>query len=244
MYPVSSHAYDRAITVFSPDGRLFQVQYAQEAVKRGTTALGMIYDTGVLLAVDKNLSSRLVKPESVKKIFKADNHIGIAISGLVADARRLVEMARVEAQRNRILYGNEVDVETLTRELCDQKQMYTQYGGARPFGASLLITGVDAKGKRLFETDPSGAFTEYRAKAIGAGAKDAEEIFEKKYKPELSKDQAITLALSILSSVSENPLSTDTLDVAFIDETERVFHELSIGELEKHISVSSGEKKK
>ena len=244
MYPVSTYAYDRAITVFSPDGRLFQVQYAQEAVKRGTTTLGMVYGDGVLIAVDKNISSKLIKPDSVRKIFKIDNHIGAAISGLVADARKLVDLARVEAQRNRLIYGDSIDIETLTRELCDQKQMYTQYGGARPFGASLLITGIDKKGKHLFETDPSGAFTEYTAKAIGAGAKEAEEIFEKKYKPELSLEQAIDLSLRILSKVSNNGLGVNTVDIAYIDEDKKKFTELSKKDLQKHITALSGESKK
>jgi proteasome alpha subunit len=244
MYPVSTYAYDRAITVFSPDGRLFQVQYAQEAVKRGTTTLGMVYDTGVLIAVDKNISSKLIKPDSVRKIFKIDNHIGAAISGLVADARKLVDLARVEAQRNRLIYGDPIDIETLTRELCDQKQMYTQYGGARPFGASLLITGIDKKGKHLFETDPSGAFTEYTAKAIGAGAKEAEEIFEKKYKQELSLEQAIDLSLRIVSKVSNSGLGINTVDIAYIDEDKMKFTELSKKDLQKHITAFSGESKK
>ncbi|HDN83309.1 MAG TPA: proteasome subunit alpha, partial [Candidatus Altiarchaeales archaeon] len=115
MYPAGSAAYDRAITVFSPDGRLFQVEYAREAVKRGTTACGVTYKNGVLLAVDKNITSKLIVPESIEKIFKIDEHIAIATSGLVADARRLVDEARLKAQRNRVAYNEPISVYSLTQ---------------------------------------------------------------------------------------------------------------------------------
>lgn len=209
-------AYDMAITVFSPDGRLFQVQYAQEAVKRGTPAVGMEYDNGVLILASKTLSSKLTVSESVRKIFKIDDHIGAAISGLVADARRLIMEARVNAQRNRYLYNEPIPVDAVTKELCDLKQLYTQYAGARPFGASLLIAGLDSKGKHLFETDPSGAFTEYSAKAIGANANEADVILDKKYKSSLSLTSAISLGISALNEVSEQKLKPEQIDGAYI----------------------------
>ena len=127
-------AYDRAITVFSPDGRLFQVEYAREAVKRGTTTVGVKFKDGVVLIVDKRLSSKLIEPESIEKIFKIDGHIGCATSGLVADARALVDRARVECQVNSFNYSEDLAVESLVKKLCDFKQSYTQYGGVRPFG--------------------------------------------------------------------------------------------------------------
>lgn len=152
MYPTqAAQAYDRAITVFGPDGRLFQVGYAREAVKRGTTACGVIYKNGVLLGVDKASTSKLVIPESIEKIFKVDEHIGIATSGLVADARRLVEEARVAAQRSRLAYNEPISVSTLTREIADSKQLYTQFAGARPFGAALLNLKMQRKGIRILK---------------------------------------------------------------------------------------------
>jgi len=147
-------AYDRAITVFSPDGRLFQVEYAREAVKRGTTTVGLKYKDGVVLIVDKRITSRLIEPESIEKMFQIDDHIGCATSGLVADARVLVERARIDAQVNEITYNRKIEIKTLVRRLCDFKQTYTQYGGVRPFGTALLIAGVDDSGPRLFSTDP------------------------------------------------------------------------------------------
>lgn len=228
MYPMGPSAYDRAITVFSPDGRLFQVEYAREAVKRGTNAVGMVYDKGVILAVDKNITSPLIVPESIEKIFLVDKHIGVAASGLVADARRLVDEARTRAQRNRIAYNEPISVFTMTSELCDLEQFYTQYGGARPFGVSLLIAGIDGVDKkhRIFETDPSGAFTEYYAGAIGINKKEIEEVFEKKYKKSLSKDEVVELALYALNSVSEGGIKTESIDmVAIENEYEKISKE-------------------
>jgi proteasome alpha subunit len=171
-------AYDRAITVFSPDGRLFQVEYAREAVKRGTTTVGLKFKDGVVLIVDKRIASRLMEPKSIEKIFKIDHHIGCATSGLVADARILVDQARVIAQVNKITYDENMGVEELVKRICDYKQNYTQYGGVRPFGTALLVAGVDTQGEHLFETDPSGALVSYKAGSIGAGRNVVMEVFE------------------------------------------------------------------
>ena len=235
MYPVSTQAYDRAITVFSPDGRLFQVEYAREAVKRGTTALGIIYKDGVLLAIAKVVASKLLKSESIEKIFKIDDHIGAATSGLVADARRLIDYARESAQEERFIYNAPIDVELLTRKICDLKQAYTQWGGARPFGAALLLTGVDDTGKRLFETDPSGAMFEWCAAAIGAKKAEAEKILEKEYDENMSFDDAVKLALKTLSEVSEKAVTSDAVDVSYINEKERQYTSLKKEEIDKYI---------
>jgi proteasome alpha subunit len=170
----------------------------------------------VLLAVDKSISSRLIVPRSIEKIFQIDEHIGIATSGLVADARRLIEEARMKAQRNRLAYNEPISVQALTREICDIEQAYTQYGGARPFGTALLIAGVNDK-PYLFETDPSGAFTEYVATAIGTGKTDVEKLFEKEYRPDLTRKEAINIVLRGLASVAERKLQEEYLEVIAIE---------------------------
>ncbi len=210
-------AYDRAITVFSPDGRLFQVEYAREAVKRGTTAVGVRSKTGVALLVDKRVSSRLVVPASIEKIFAIDVHVGCATSGLVADARALVDRARVEAQMNRVSYDEAIPVDTLTKRICDYKQSYTQYGGGRPFGTALLVAGIDSSGPRLFETDPSGALIEYRASAVGSGRAQALETLEAHYKEGLTTDHAIQLGIKALHAATENKLNVEALEVAIVE---------------------------
>ncbi len=243
MQPLPSMGYDRAITVFSPDGRLFQVEYAREAVKRGTTSLGIRYKGGIVLAVDKRITSKLVEVASIEKIFQIDENIGAATSGLVADARVLVDRARVEAQSNRIIYNEPIDIEILAKKICDFKQLYTQHGGVRPFGIALLIAGVN-DAPRLFETDPSGALIEYKATAIGAGRNTAMEIFEEKYHEDMSKEEAIELALKVMREVTEGKLSEETVELAVVELKTKEFRKLSAEEVKDYLSKVSKESSK
>jgi len=213
-------AYDRAITVFSPDGRLFQVEYAREAVKRGTTTVALKYKTGVVLSVDKRVTSRLIEPGSIEKIFEIDGHIGCATSGLVADARALIDRARLDAQINEITYDEKIQVKTLVKRICDFKQTYTQYGGVRPFGTALLIAGVDETGPRLFSTDPSGALMEYKASSEGSGRNGAMSYFEANYREDLTKDEAITMAIKALHKATEGKLNPDATEIGIVDKDE------------------------
>jgi len=225
-------AYDRAITVFSPDGRLFQVEYAREAVKRGTTTVGVKFKDGVVLIVDKRLSSKLIEPKSIEKIFKIDSHIGCATSGLVADARALVDRARIECQVNTFNYSEDLAVESLVKKICDFKQSYTQYGGVRPFGTAMLMAGIDASGPHLYETDPSGAMMAYKAGGIGAGRNEVMEVFEKDFKDNMTQNQAVNLGLKALSAANENNLKSEVVEIAIIN-PEREFHTLSSEEVGK-----------
>ena len=225
-------AYDRAITVFSPDGRLFQVEYAREAVKRGTTTVGVKFKDGVVLIVDKRLSSKLIEPESIEKIFKIDSHIGCATSGLVADARALVDRARIECQVNTFNYSEDLAVESLVKKICDFKQSYTQYGGVRPFGTAMLMAGIDASGPHLYETDPSGAMMAYKAGGIGAGRNEVMEVFEKDFKDNMTQNQAVNLGLKALSAANENNLKSEVVEIAIIN-PEKEFHTLSSEEVVK-----------
>jgi len=223
--------YDRAITVFSPDGRLFQVQYAREAVKRGATAVGVKCKDGVVLAVEKRVTSRLIEPESYEKIFQIDDHIAAASSGIIADARILVDRARLEAQVYRLTYGEAVPLTVLVKKICDLKQMHTQYGGVRPFGAALLMAGVNEK-PELFETDPSGAYFEWKAVAIGSGRNTAMAIFEEKYRDEMTLEEAIKLAVLALSKTMEEP-SPESIEVAVIPVKEKKFKKITPEEVAK-----------
>jgi len=227
--------YDRAITIFSPDGRLFQVEYAREAVKRGTTSLGIKYKDGVVLAVDKRINSRLVEEVSIEKIFQIDDNIGAVTSGLVADARVLVERARVESQLNRVTYNEPIDIGILAKKICDFKQLYTQHGGVRPFGIAMLIAGVNEK-PRLFETDPSGALIEYKATAIGSGRPTAMEIFEEKYKEGMGREEAIELALTIMNETADGKVGEKTVELALIEQKTGEFKKLSSSEVKSYIS--------
>lgn len=227
MQPLQNAGYDRAITVFSPDGRLFQVEYAREAVKRGTTSLGIKSKDGVVLLVDKRSTSKLVESKSIEKIFKIDEHIGVATSGLVADARALVERARVESQISKITYSEAIKVDGLAKKICDMKQLYTQNGGVRPFGSALIIGGVNEDDCKLFETDPSGALIEYKATAIGSGRNEAMEIFEEKYKDDLSLDEAIDLALDAVYEATDGKTNEDNVEIAVIEKSTGKYRKLS-----------------
>ena len=196
-------AYDWEIIVFSPDGRLFQVEYAREAVKRGTTTIAIKYKGGIVFIVDKRILSRLIEPSSIEKIFKIDSHIGCAVSGLIADARKLVERARIEAQINRLLYDEPIQIKALVKRICDFKQIYTQYGGMRPFGATLLIGGIDKTGIHLFATDPSGAMLEYKAVAEGEGSNDIMKYFERKYRDSMKMKEAIDMGIEAIKMIDK-----------------------------------------
>ncbi|MGD9778246.1 archaeal proteasome endopeptidase complex subunit alpha [Methanomethylovorans sp.] len=236
--------YDRAITVFSPDGRLFQVEYAREAVKRGTTAAGIKAKEGVVLLVDKRITSRLIEAESIEKIFQIDSHIGVATSGLVADARSLVDRARVEAQINKVSYDENIGVEVLAKKICDHKQNYTQFGGVRPYGTALLIAGVDDTRPRLFESDPSGALLEYKATAIGAGRNTFMEVFEAEYRGDLSIDEAILLGMTALYKSTEGKIDAATLEVGVVTLQDRTFRKLAEEEVQQYVSKVLEEQKK
>ena len=235
----SDTAYDRAITIFSPDGRLFQVEYAREAVKRGTTTVGLKFKDGVVLIVDKRITSRLIEPGSIEKIFQIDDCIGCATSGLVADARVLVGRARIDAQINEITYGEKIQIRTLVKRICDFKQNYTQYGGVRPFGTTLLIAGVDETGARLFATDPSGAFIEYKAGSEGAGRSEAMAYFEKNYKEDMTLEEAVDMGIKSIQKGSEKELNPDAIEIAIINIKEK-FHKLLPDETKNHVKKAIG----
>src|SRR3989338_7199270 len=174
--------YDRTSTMFSPDGRLLQVEYAKKTIRQGSTAIGMVCKEGVLLITDKRVANKLIIGETVEKLFQVDDHIGATISGFVSDGRILIERARIKAQQHRVTYDEPVDLLELVRYISDMKQWFTQIGGARPFGVSILFGGVDEDGvPRLYATEPSGIFFQYKAVAVGEGEVEVGAILYKEY---------------------------------------------------------------
>ncbi len=222
--------YDRAITVFSPDGRLFQVEYAREAVKRGATAIGIKTKEGVVILADRRVASKLLEADTIEKVYKIDEHICIATSGLVADARVLVDRARIEAQISRLTYDEPISVKDLARKICDFKQQYTQFGGVRPFGVSLLIAGVDEI-PRLYETDPSGALLEYKATAIGAGRNIVLEYFEKEYDENMTLDDGILKAIIAMGKAIESEIVPEGVEIGIVNKEDRKFRQFTEEEL-------------
>lgn len=227
--------YDRALTVFSPDGRLFQIEYAREAVKRGTTSIAIKSKDGIVFAVDKKIKSKLIEPSSIEKIFKIDEHIATASSGLVADARRLVDIARNQAQVNRLQYHEPITVTGLAKYIGDLEQMYTQSGGIRPFGISLIIGGVSDDECRIYETDPSGAIVEYKATAIGLGRDKALDLFEEKYEDDLSIEDAIDLAIEGIFQATDGKVTTDSVEISIVDKETAKYRKLEKAEIKDYV---------
>ena len=195
----SQQGYDRAITVFSPDGRLFQVEYAIETVRRGALAVGIRTKDGIVIAVDEK-TKKLQISKVQQKLFQIDYHIGAAAAGYIPDARVQIDNARFFSQSNKLVYDEPVEVETVAKHLADQCQQYTQYGGARPIGVSLIIGGIDSNGSVLYLTDPSGAYILYNAIAIGGNADVANEFLEKNYDVNMTFDDAMMLAISTIQN--------------------------------------------
>ncbi len=196
-------AYDRAITVFSPEGRLYQVEYASKIIERGTPAMAVKFKEGILFAVDFNFDSKLLVLDSIEKVFKIDNHIYFISAGLAGDARKLSENGREFAAENKFLYDEPIEVSTVSKKVATIKQVFTQYGGMRPFGVSFIVVGKDELGYHIFETEPSGAVAEYNALSIGRGKQKATQVFEKKFKQNLSQDQAKDILVEAIQSIYE-----------------------------------------
>ncbi len=223
--------YDRALTVFSPDGRLYQVQYAFEAVKQGWSTIGIKVNEGVVLAAEKAFIKPLMDISGIEKVSAIDTHIGVTFAGFGGDGRILIEYARVAAVQHRMTYGEPIPIEYLTKQVSDVKQTYTQHGGVRPFGASLLIGGVDSAGPQLFKTDPAGQYFSYFATAIGRGETQIEEKLEKTYKQNMSLEEAVKLAIKLLKETSEQELKPINLEVGIIPVSTKTFYKYSLEEI-------------
>jgi len=211
----AQQGYDRAITVFSPDGRLYQVEYAIETVRRGTIAIGVKCNEGIIIAVEEK-PRKLQISDTAQKIFQIDDHVGVAAAGYIPDARSQVDNARFFSQSNRMIYDEPVEVETIAKHLADQCQQYTQYAGVRPYGVALILGGVTNKTPQLYLTDPSGTYISYNAIAIGSGSEQVTDFLEKAYKSDLSLDDAAVLAAGGIYLSSEDKEGTSHIRMAHI----------------------------
>jgi len=204
----NQQAYDRGVSIFSPDGRLYQVEYAREAVKQGAPSVGVRAEDGVVLAARRRVRSDLLEARSVEKLHEVDDHVAVGTAGQAADGRRLVDIARRAAQRDRLRYDEPATVEALSTTVADHVQERTQTGGARPYGTALLVAGVDAAGPhagepRLFETDVSGTHYEWQAVAVGRDSRDITDHLEEAYEAGLSVGDALELAVEALAAPAE-----------------------------------------
>ena len=242
MFPQAA-GYDKSMTMFSPDGRLYQVEYAMETVRRGSLALGIKTNQGTILAVDEKIN-KLQTSGLTQKIFQVDNHIGVAAAGYIPDARILVDHARMVSQSNRLVYDQPVDVETLARKIADLLQQFTQFGGVRPFGVSLIFCGVDRTGSHIWKTDPSGNYVAFNAIAIGSGSEKVIELLEKQYKEDISFDNAVILALESIFTSSDEPTNIENIKMSIIDSETHTMRNLSDDEMANYAKkVNTGKRK-
>ena len=235
---MASRGYDMTPTMYSPDGRIYQVEYAIETVKRGAIAIGLQSKDGVIMAVEEK--SRDLQVEDItQKIFQVDDHIGIAAAGYIPDARILVDSARFFSQSNKLTYDESVEIETVAKHLADQSHQFTQYSGVRPFGVALIIAGVDRKGTRVFVTDPSGTYVPYAAVAIGGNSDEVTDFLEKNYKTEMSMDDAISMAISAINLKSDEK-GVKHIRMSKIKSDSKQFEKVSNDELKKYAQAIGG----
>jgi len=212
----SRNDYDRGVNTFDPEGRLFQVEYAIKAIELGSTAVGIQTADGVVLAVEKRIASKLLVPSSIRKLEKLDEHIGCAMSGLVADARTLVDHARVETQNHWFTYNEKIQTESVVQSVCDLALGFGAGTMARPYGVALLVAGVDEDGPSLWHTEPSGTYTKYDAKAIGAGNEGAQSTLQEQYHKQMTIPEAQKLALEVLKQVMEEKISASNVEMSVL----------------------------
>ncbi len=223
--------------MFSPDGRLFQVEYALETVNRGATILGIACPEGIVLGAEEKLESELQDPNFTWKLFPVDTHIGAAVVGLGSDARILIDQARVYCQSNRLMYDEPVDVEIISKRIGDIKQLYTQHAGVRPFGVSIVFGGVDKIGPRLFSTDPSGTYRAYRAIAVGVGKETVEGILKTDYREDLDLEEATKLCIKCLKKALQARDEQLRVKIATIPAPTKTYRLMADEEVEKYMKA-------
>jgi len=208
--------YDRAATMFSPDGHLLQVEYAEKTVRFGSASIGMVCKDGVVIVADKRIRDKLISPESAHKVFEIDTHLMSTFAGMLADARVLIDQAQVLAQQNRVTYGSPIEPVSVVRMLADRKQAFTQYGGARPYGVSLMLAGVN-KGKcHLYTSDVMGGYFAYKANSIGEYDEKIKEILRKDFKEGMSIDEGIKFSMKIFKDILGKNFDLNRFEVGYI----------------------------
>lgn len=218
--------YDRSNTMFTPDGKLVQVEYAKKTIQHGSTAIGIVCKDGVLIVIDKRNDNKLLASDFTEKIMQIDEHIGVAIAGMMSDGRILVERSQLKAQEHRIMYDTQIDVKSISKYICEEKQAFTQFAGLRPFGVSLMIAGIDNK-PRLFVTEPMGTFSEYKAAVIGEGEDEVKDKLAKRITEELSVEDGLSLCIKLIRSFVGKEFNIDRISSFYIKTNNPVFTRFS-----------------
>lgn len=226
--------YDRSATMFSPDGHILQVEYAEKTVRLGTASIGINCSDGVLIVADRGHKDTLIVPESAEKIYEIDEHIIASAAGILSDARILINHTRLAAQQHRVTYDSPIEVESIIREISDIQQQYTQHPGVRPFGVAIMIGGKNGEETKLYTSDITGNYYEYLAIAIGENDDKIKEILRKKYKKEIKIEEAIKLSLEIFKEVLGDKFDLQRFNVAYVKKNESRLKRLKIDEIRKY----------
>lgn len=227
--------YDRAATMFSPDGHLLQVEYAEKTVRLGSASIGLVCADGVVIVADRRIKDRLITQESACKIYEIDDHIEAAVAGILSDARILVERAQLVAQQHRITYDSAADVESIIKDIANIKQQFTQYGGARPFGVSVMVAGVSSKMPKLFASDVTGNYFSYKAISIGENDERIKEELRREYKEEITIEDGIKLCFKIFKEILGKNFDLARFDVGYISINEKKLQRLNGDALKKYV---------
>lgn len=227
--------YDRAATMFSPDGHLLQVEYAEKTVRLGSASIGLVCKDGIVIMADRRIRDKLISPESANKVYEIDEHIIATVAGILSDARMLIDHAQILSQQNRVTYGGPIEPISVIRTIADKKQMFTQYGGVRPFGVAILLGGINKGAPQLYTSDVTGNFFAFKANAIGENDEIIKEILRKDYKEEMSCEDGIKFALKIFKEVLEKNFDLERFDAGVVKSSDAKLARLHGEQLKKYL---------
>lgn len=227
--------YDRTATMFSPQGHLLQVEYAEKTVRLGSASIGMTCSDGVFILADLRIEDKLIVSSSANKIYEIDSHIISSVAGIVSDARVLIERAQVLAQQHKVTYDSPIEPELIIKDISNVKQQFTQYGGARPFGVSLMIAGINNKKPELYTSDVTGNYVAYHANAIGEKDDKIKEKLRERYKSDLTIKKGVKLAFDILKEINEKKFDINRFELCYIKNEDGKLKRLHNAELEEFV---------
>ena len=227
--------YDRAATMFSPEGHLLQVEYAEKTVKLGSNSIGLVCKDGVIFVADKRIRDNLIAPESAVKVFEVDEHVMATAAGIASDARVLIDRARLLAQQHKVSYGTPVDPISVIQMIADNKQAYTQYGGSRPYGVSIMIAGVSKNKPHLYTSDITGNFFAYRANSIGENDEQIKEELRKGFRDDMTMDEGVKFIIKIFKEILGKNFEVSRFDVGMISLKEGKLVRVHGEELKRYI---------
>jgi len=226
--------YDRAATMFSPEGHLLQVEYAEKTVRLGSASIGLTCKDGIVIVADKRVRDKLIVAESASKIFEIDEHIMATTAGILSDARILVDQAQILAQQNRVTYGSPIEPISVIRMIADKKQMFTQYGGARPFGVAIMLAGVNKGKTHLYTSDVTGNYHAYKANAIGENDEKIKEVLRSDYREDMAIDEGIKFCLKIFKDLMGKNFDIGRFEVGIIKLGDKNLSRIQSEDLKKY----------